>query len=306
MPLPSEMSLRPSRARAKRWRLGARVLVTAGLLAWLLHTIDWSAFRPALARVELSILVLVLLLRMSGVALSAFKWQRLLLVHHTRLRLLTLVRWYFSATFLSQFLPTTIGGDAYRVWCTIRAGATSSVAVAAIAIERITGLAALATLTAIAGATLFVTTGHSLAAGAGLASATLVVMGATAIWLASRADRFFPQHRWLDRFRAAAVAVAQDLRQQPREIAVAFSLSLIFHANRVLTVWLVLHALEATIPAAVATLAFGVSDLAAALPISLGGLGVTEVSFVFLAGSFGISTEHAFAAMLLLRLLVLP
>jgi uncharacterized protein (TIRG00374 family) len=98
----------------------------------------------------------------------------------------------------------------------------------------------------------------------------------------------------------------RDFSQQPRKLLVVGSVSFLFHANRICVTWLVLYALGAPLDPVSLTLVLVGVEAVGLLPISLGGLGVVDGSFIFLAGRFGIAPEPALAAMLILRILNLP
>jgi glycosyltransferase 2 family protein len=64
-------------------------------------------------------------------------------IHRVPFEFRTLQKYYFIAMFFNNFLPSTIGGDSYRVIKTMHNPRSRSSAVIAVLMERLTGLAAL-------------------------------------------------------------------------------------------------------------------------------------------------------------------
>ena len=78
-----------------------------------------------------------------GVILSAWRWQRVLLLFDVRVPLRTLASNYLVGLFVGNVLPSTIGGDVVRVTRSAKPIGSSSVAFASVVLERLTGFVAL-------------------------------------------------------------------------------------------------------------------------------------------------------------------
>jgi uncharacterized protein (TIRG00374 family) len=270
--------------------------------------VDWSQFWSALKGSKLAVIGLVVLMRFGGLTLSSFKWQQLLAIHGLQYRLAQLLQWYLVGTFLSHLLPTSIGGDTYRVYKTWHNGRGKACAVVAIVVERATGVAALFLLGYAAAIATYLNQGDPVA---GTIAAVGTIGLALALGFALMATRF----RLLGVLRRSRLwpaklselpALAGDFRDHPRKSALVGLISFVFHVNKILVIWLLLYALGATANPLELTVAVLAVDVMGALPISLGGLGVVEGSFIYLMGHYGISQEIGLATMLLMRVLMLP
>ena len=125
-----------SHSKARKYVLiGLRLLVTVVLCLWIFYEVDWKEFWSQLLRINLIVVILVVLLRFFSAWLSAVKWQQLLAVHELSYPLWRLTRWYFISLFLTQFLPSLIGGDAYRIYKTYRNPRAPACAVLAVAVN---------------------------------------------------------------------------------------------------------------------------------------------------------------------------
>jgi len=295
----------PSRGR----RLVAliKIVVTSAACIWILSLVDWVDFWRTVRGATVWLLGIVVVMRFGGLTLSAYKWRRLLALHGADFSLGRLVRWYLVATFLNHFLPTSIGGDAYRIYRTLDNVRGRSCAVLAVIAERGTGFLALLVLGLIAG---LVSVGREpdpvVKTILGICAAGLVL--AAAFWVGTRVvplRRITTRYRWARRLSSIAELI-EDFRGHPRQVALIGALSFVFHVNKICAAWLVLYALGAPLDPLALTLTIAGVEVIGLLPISLGGLGVVDGSFIYLVSRFGIAPEPALAAMLLLRVLNLP
>lgn len=295
------------RGRRPLWLL-LKLAVTIGLSGLIIALVDWTQFWEALESSRWWIVAAVFFLLVAGLVTSAYKWQQLLLVHDLPYPLRQLVRWYLVASFLNHFLPSSIGGDGYRIYRTWHNQRGKSAAVIAILVERITGMAALAILGCTAGLLLYAETRNALAGGMAGAGAVALAAAMGGVFLAVRLrllDRLAVSGSWV-RWLAGAVTFIRDFQRYPRKIGLVGVVSLAFHANKILAVWLLLVALGETVnPLQLAVALFAV-EVAGLIPLSIGGLGLVEGSFMLTMTHFGVGYEVSLAAMLLMRVLVMP
>jgi uncharacterized membrane protein YbhN (UPF0104 family) len=296
------------RGTRRRVLLGVKLLATLGACAWIVSFVDWAELWRTVRGAHLGIILLVVGMRFGGMTLSAYKWQQLLTIHGVPYRLGRLVRWYLVGTFLNHFLPTSIGGDAYRIYKTLDNQRSRSSAVFAVLMERATGLVALLLLGVVSALVIYRRTGEPVAlAVLGICTAGLATAG-TIAWVSPRVatlGRFAMRYSWAA-WVASLPELTGDFRRHPRRSVVVGILSFLFHANKLLATWLTLYALGTAMDPLVLTLAVVGMEVIGLLPISIGGLGVADGSFIHLVGRFGVAAEPALAAMLLARVLMLP
>jgi hypothetical protein len=241
--------------------------------------------------------------------LMAWKWWLLLRGREAAVSLGAAVRAYYLASFAGLFLPMTVGADAVRVASLAGPGRTAGL-VASIVLERTVGALSQAVLAAVA-MTLLVARGLGTGVGPGArwASAGALVL-ALALFPLS-----FPVAGWAGTRLATAGGLGGTLGRMATAyagyvgsaglIAGFFALTLLEGVLPVVIHYVAGRALRldpgwtlyvATVP---------VVYLVARLPVSLGGLGVVEGSFVYLAGLFGLGATEAFSVAVLVEVLLL-
>jgi glycosyltransferase 2 family protein len=102
-------------ASAKRWWPWGRAAATVAMLAVLLHWVKLRSLFPVWDHSTLWWLAGGVACTTTAIILSAVRWQRVLAAMDQGTDLGTLVNAYLACQFVSNFLPSTIGGDAVRV-----------------------------------------------------------------------------------------------------------------------------------------------------------------------------------------------
>jgi hypothetical protein len=283
--------------------IAAKLLVTAALVAWLAAEIDWAEFWSTLRRTNLWLLALVVPLRFASVWFSAIKWRELLAVHDVHYALSKLFGWYLTGTFISQFLPSTIGGDSYRVYKTYRNSKARVVSVLAVFADRLTSTMVALALGYAAALIVFLTTGDELAGTIVLLSSAAAVCSGVALTALLKADRMerFTESKYCPKPLASMIRHSRDYSEHRKEMRLVWLHSFLFQASRILATWLVLIALGWVTNPVELTFALVAVTTIGMLPISVAGLGVMEASFAYLMARYGVPIEAGVATMLLLR-----
>jgi uncharacterized protein (TIRG00374 family) len=101
--------------RGKRWLPTLRLVATAAMLAFIVRWIHPSSLLPAWHASTVGWLAGALGFTLMGIVLSAVRWQRVLIALDLPAKLGTLTSVALAGQFVSNFLPSTIGGDVLRV-----------------------------------------------------------------------------------------------------------------------------------------------------------------------------------------------
>ncbi|MGI9488157.1 MAG: lysylphosphatidylglycerol synthase transmembrane domain-containing protein [Geminicoccaceae bacterium] len=296
------------RSAVTSWLIGGAKLLVTLVLCWLIISwIDWRAFVATLENAHYGLMAVVFVLSLFGIVVSAWKWQILLHGHDIHFSLPTLVRWYFIAAFFNAFLPTNIGGDGYRLLKTCDNPKGKARAVAALLLERTTGVLTLGFMGYLAAAAVWFQSGNALAGSLAAIGTIGGIMGLAGLALMWRFGSLGPlsRIRGLKTIIETGSEVIVEWKEQGARLGAVMILSLAFHGLRIGFIWLLILALGTAVDPVELTVALFAVEVAAMLPISIGGLGVMEGSFVYVMGAFGLGSEAGLASMLMLRVLTL-
>ncbi|MCP4536083.1 MAG: flippase-like domain-containing protein [Chloroflexi bacterium] len=265
-----------------------KIVVSAGLLVYLLvFQVDLKEFWNVVRQARWGYLIAAMILMIVGTALRAVRWQVLLQALDIDVPLQRLVQLYFIGAFFNIFLPTGLGGDAVKMAELARSTGRAPEAVGTTLVDRATGLWVLFVLALLAlpfsytllpdGWLPIIVLGMS-----GVVVGGWVVMGTPLIpWLGSKVR--LPGQEKLERFYRSVSQLGY------RALGKACAVSLIFDILLIIFNVLIARGLDVDQPLGVFLLFTPVISFSLALPISIGGLGVREQTYVLLFSALGVS-----------------
>ena len=282
-----------------------KILCAIGLVVLLARMVDWHSLPQQFEGVSAPFAIAGFIGLSIQFLTSTWKWRHAMRIHNLDGEFWPLARIYGTGFFLNNFLPSAIGGDAYRVISTMPPNGARSRAISAVLIERIIGFAALLALGCVGALVLFERSALArlfLVINIAGAVATAIVIGAIAAgWFKGLIAK-------LEKTKVgqAIVQNASLLRSAgPKWLALIAS-SLTFQVIAIAIIYLLFRSLHVEVPLASCALIASVSGLASVLPISINGIGVIEGSFAGTAVAVGVDYEVALAVALMIRILVLP
>lgn len=283
--------------RRSPWILVLRIVVSTGLLALVVtHIPDFDEILPHDDHLRTVLYLLAgILVTLVGVVLSAWRWQRVLLVFDTHVRLRTLLTQTFAGLFVGNALPGTIGGDVLRVSRATKTTGSGTTAFASVALERLSGFVALPFLTLLGFLLEPSILDHKRAwIALAISGGTIVALGAI-LFLAghSRIAGRFEEHENWTRFIGAVHTGIDELRRRPRDVVAVLAAALVYQSSVVLAVFCVIKALEVDIPVAAVIAFVPAVAMAQVVPISLSGFGVREGLLAIFLHPWGVPTAKA-------------
>ena len=297
----------------RRLMLWGRVSASVAILAVIFTKIpnfNWSNLVPAWSWNNTLWLVAAAVLTLVGFVLSTLRWQAVLQAMGMRTTpLRRLFGHYVAGQFVSNVLPTTIGGDVVRVSRLAQDNGDTADTFASVVIERLTGWLVLPIITIIGFLAnpglrdLGVTTTIALAiAGGTLALLVLILVAANHPRMLGR---FANRDGW-QRFVGAVHTGVNRLRQRPKAALWVVGAGLLYQGMMVLAATAAAKSLGMTDVGLTVLAAFLPAVLISqVLPIGISGLGVREGAFVLFLTPLGVPTEQAVALGLLLYVLTL-
>jgi uncharacterized protein (TIRG00374 family) len=276
-----------------------RVVVSGLLLAYLFHLSAFDQIAQAFSRIKLPFLLVYFLLFFMSFSLLALRWKYFLKAWDIQLGFGTLFRWIMTGMFLNNFLPGSLGGDAYRLFCGTRRTGKVDVIAATIFYERILGYSALVIMGLIA-LVIRADFGRDWLFWLMLWGVFLALLGIVLIsfvpFVYRLANRFIERHplaqklrldNWLDSFRFKVT--------HPGTLLTVFAISFMIQILDVLSFRLVASALQIPVHISDLLLFIPLLYLAILIPLSVNGIGIRESVFVIFSSLWGISSADAVA-----------
>lgn len=302
-----------------------RYVVSGGLLGYLILQADPAKLWEQGTSVRLDMLGLALLLQFCGIALSSLKWSVILGTRNQHQPYPWLLSTYLVGQFANNFLPTSVGGDAIRVFQLKRRIGSLSQASASVFIDRLTGFLALSLIANVAlGITYTGLAGFQLTASNPAdhqfltdqvlyvitIAFTLAAIGAvagcfSAPWILRHMGPRLPQVVQSPMEKIAHAL--SDYFPQGKSLIIVLALSLLFQS-----LWVVINmvcglALGIQVPFIVYALIAPIADILGLLPIFVNNIGARELVFTFFLFYVGVPKATALAlafVILFVRLIV--
>ncbi|MGB0696542.1 MAG: lysylphosphatidylglycerol synthase transmembrane domain-containing protein [Rhodospirillaceae bacterium] len=282
---------------------GGKIALSIGVLYIVMKDMDLAAVWARLdgsAMVGLIIGVVLFLIQALGVA---ERWRLVLSVHGEGIPLRA--AWYnvMLGLFFNQALPSTIGGDAARVWDARRENLTLTMAARTVLVDRIVGFVGLMAFCAVGLPYLYLK-----AEDPRVALGIFILIGGGLVVLAILlAFRHMPH-----KFRRGPIKVAVALSDTSWRCMATPGLTrkMLFYSvlpqiKDVLVLWVLIIAIGADATLWQVALIFPAVTFAATIPISVGGWGLREGAMVLAFGLIAMPGEDALAASLLFGLTTL-
>lgn len=275
-----------------------KVAVSAGLLVYLLvFQVDLEQLWRIVCQARWVYLAAAMVLMIAGTALRAVRWQVLLQALDIHVPLRTLVHLYFVGAFFNIFLPTGLGGDAVKMAELARSTGRTPEAIGTTLVDRAIGLWVLFVLAVLAlpfSASLLPQGWAPIIALAAVAGVLggWVVMGTPLVpWLGGKVR--LPGQEKLERFYRSVSQLGY------RALGRACLVSLVFDILLILFNLFIAYGLNVDQPLGIWVVFTPIISFSLALPISIGGLGVREQTYLLLFGSLGVSSTAAAAMSLM-------
>jgi len=280
--------------------LTVKILITASLLFWLLHTLHWDLVFNKLAGVNYVILGLSLVVTSTCFVVCALRWKLIGDSCGYPITLGESVRAYFMASFFSNFLPTGKGGDIARGIIVAKQRVYSLGGImGTILVERINGLIVATGIMIFT--SLFIVSRIATLKNSMISSVILVLilLIASVICLSPQFQelliRLVRHIRW-QRLRNAiqdVVGVFKTFREKPNMIIIVTGFSLLNQTILIVSGFITAQAIPGFHAPWYSFAIVTPLMLFTALLPSIGGYGVRETGYVVFFGWFGVNAETA-------------
>jgi uncharacterized membrane protein YbhN (UPF0104 family) len=276
-------------ARRPDWKRASQIigtLLSIVLLAALVSQQGWREVLTATRQIPLPAFLLALGLMLLSRLWVVLRWYVLLRAARAPVRFQSVFQLVFIGLFVSNFLPSTIGGDVVRLAGAIALKIDAGLSAASLLVDRLVGMAGMVLM---------------LPAGLSLILSRAAISGG--YWLGASAA--LPD-RWRQQVKTWMAQVMSSLRhwlRNPTGLAVAFLATLGHMTCTFLSVSVLLAAMNTPLDYWQVGGLWSISYFVTLLPISINGLGLQEVSISYLYHQFGgVPLENALVLSLVMRL----
>lgn len=296
------------RPGTKRWVMPLRLAVSAVLLSvlvWRLGDgVDWTHLLPRWSVESLAWLGAAALLTLASYGLSTLRWQQVTRALDLRDRFRTLLSYFLAGQFISNALPTTIGGDVIRVSRLSRSTGDAPGSFASVVLERLSGWIVLPLITLLGFAINPTLRDEGIQTEAAMAIAVVTLAGLAGLLLLVDnrriGGRFHGRSEGWTRFVGAVHLGVGRLRRHPGALLSILGAGFLYQFVLVVAAYLTALALDIEVGITALMAFFPAVLIAQVVPISIAGLGVREFMLVWLLGSVGVPEEKALALGILL------
>ena len=285
-----------------------KLVVSAGLLVYLLSRIHIERFWDTLASANYSYIALALIVYLFTQTFSALRWAVLARPLGFATPFKDIVVYYLIGMFFNLFAPGTVGGDVSRVYYLAREGELSAPhgwarstlpAAVSVFMDRAGGMVVLVWLGAV---------GLALSPGYAVPQIVRYVTFALALTFVAAGlcvpllRRVLPDdgHPLVVKLRLAL----RSYRHRWRVIPQAMILSLVIHLIQAWMHLILGRAIGINIPFSYCLILYPLVGTFAAIPISLNGIGLREGGYLVLLGVIGVNSTQGVAFGLLLFMVV--
>lgn len=287
------------RARAAFGSRATKLVLSAALLAVLVHVTDFQAMRQALRNADWRWVGAALGLNVVSQIVSGYRWWLLTRAVGFDAPPGRIIAYYFSGMYLNLFGPGTVAGDVGRALL-LAAGQRRALALTTVVAHRAIGFVALVWVGALG-----IVVVHSVPLPTiARVLAALALPATLSGWLAGprlAARLLPPQHRW-------RVMIERDLApywHDRRLLAVSLLWAAAVHGLQISAQMTASRALGLSMPWSYFWVLVPLLNIGSTLPLSWSGIGVRETGYWYALSRLGLGEEAGFALGILGSIIVL-
>ena len=279
----------------------AKAAVTALLIYFAVRSVNLQTVMERVADIDAAWLALVIAVLIAQIGVQAVRWQQIVQAAGFPLAAAASARLSFIAAFFNQTLPSTIGGDAARIWMLAQGHKAGwRIATYSVFVDRAIGVVALALLVSFCLPWTYGFVQDSIArlavtlvGVAGIAGG--MVFAALSLFRGTRIEKLWGVHHLI-----AASMVLRQVARPARRVALVAASSLLIHLATVLAAWATARAVGAPVGFLLMTCLIPPVVLIATVPITIAGWGLRESLMITAFTLAGLNSSDALVISLLI------
>lgn len=281
-----------------------KAAVSASLLGYLFSKVNLQEVQDSLGRASYGYLfsaAAVLLLQ--GVA-GAIRLSMVIKIISSRIGLRVALQIMFIGLFFNQTLPSSIGGDAMRIWRIRHHGFPLRTAINSVLLDRLIALVGLALFMLLSYPVLYRLVDNPLLRLAVVIAALVLIVGFAMLYYSRKIPRRFYGWRITEEIRHISTE-AHQVTRTPRRAIEIITLSVVMHAMTGMAIYELARGLGLSIGLLECVVLTPPISLITVLPISMAGWGVREAGMVTALAFAGIAAHDALIVSILFGLLLM-
>ncbi len=275
-------------------RLILRFIISASLIIFVFSKIDLKNVLNCLKGANISLLVLSLSLHFVGVLLGSSRWKVLLKSYGIDVPQKDLYRLYMIGSFFNTFLPTSVGGDAVRMYKVSSLTDKRAQAVTSVIIERFIGMLILYIISFFS-FILYFGFGEERGLLFTIVILLLASIGFIIFVLSPLSDKIMkivPSSFLKEKLEKIHYSLKYPVRE-PKTLFKVLAYTTLLQINVVIYFFIISNAIKIKLSIVYFFILIPIILTVTMLPITIGGIGLREGGFVFLFSRFGVIPEKA-------------
>ncbi len=288
----------------QRMVLALKIIVSVTLLGYLFSKVDIQKVQGSLGRVSPWYLFFAATVLLLQAVAGAVRWSIVIKTLSSRVRLHVALHIMFIGLFFNQTLPSSIGGDAMRIWYIRHHGFPLRTAINSVLLDRLIALVALGLFMLVSYPVLYRLVANPYFRLAVVLAGLALIAGFAILYYVRKIPRRFYGWRITEEIRHMS-AEAHKIAAMPRRAGEIIALSLVMHSMTGLAIYEVAHGLGLPIGLLECVVLTPPISLLTVLPISLAGWGVREAGMVAALAFAGVAPNEALVVSILFGLLLM-
>jgi len=270
-----------------------RIGLSLFLIVFLLNRFDFTVICQNIKKARGEFLIFAILLSLIGDFLSSLQWKFVLSIHRIRVGIKKLFSLYLIGAFFNNFLPTSVGGDVYKIHRLTREIKLNHAATSVL-MTRVMGLWSLLFIATI---TLFSPLNRAITG----ADIRLIL---AVLWIIVLVTFFLPKFFARFKFFSQLHDIFARYRHEKKRVFLAIITSIIAQILGLFFCWAVAGALSLKLTFTQIAYFSSLTIIISALPLAINGLGIREGVYVWLFNKINLEGEMALSFSFLILLLI--
>ena len=259
---------------------GLKATISIALLYFAFRLVNFGTLQERLTQLDFKWMAAALITLAIQIVLASLRWQQIADACGSKLKRTRALHYTLIGSFFNQVLPSTVGGDAARMWLMARGTRNWKSAIYSVLIDRVAGLIWLALLVLVCLPWSLALIQNPIGRTALILIGVGSVAGPLALFALTHAGRTWFHHWRFTRHLAEVATIIEKVILTMRIGGTIGVISITIHLMNIVVAWFCAKAIGSPLNLLHALLLIPPVILIAAIPVSIAGWGVREGAMV--------------------------